>query len=167
MKDIKNKILITGTGRSGTSFLVQLMSFLGMETGYDKNVTYEQHPPHNPRNINAGLENQPLTNEKVRIHKAPAFALVIDSIINNYKLDHVIIPIRNLQDSAKSRVESGLLWPHTFTNAYDKEKNLESQINFNSKLLYNLTHSLVSNNIAHRMAIQGVFNKQRKIFKCL
>ena len=33
------KVLITGTGRSGTSFLIQLMSFLDMETGYDKNVT--------------------------------------------------------------------------------------------------------------------------------
>jgi len=140
-KNVKNKILITGTGRSGTSFLVQLMSFLDMETGYDKNVTYEQHPPHNIRNINAGLENQPLTNKKVRIHKAPSFALEIDSIIKNYKLDHVIVPIRNLQDGANSRVKAGLLWGGS--------NDLQSQINYNSKLLYNLTHSLVRDDIPH------------------
>ena len=31
---MKNKILITGTGRSGTSFLMQLFSNLKMETGF-------------------------------------------------------------------------------------------------------------------------------------
>lgn len=139
-KDIKNKILITGTGRSGTSFLTQLMSFLDMETGYDKDVTYEQHPPHNIRNINAGLENQPLTNKKVRIHKSPFFALEIDSIIKNYDIGHVIIPIRNLQDSANSRVKAGLLW---------ESNDLQSQINHNSKLVYNLIHSLVRDDIPH------------------
>jgi hypothetical protein len=140
-KDVKNKILITGTGRSGTSFLIQLMSFLDMDTGYDKDVTYEQHPPHNIRNINAGLETQPLSNKKVRIHKAPGFALEIDSIIKNHKLDHVIVPIRNLQDSANSRVKAGLLWGGS--------NDLQSQINYNSKLLYNLTHSLVRDDIPH------------------
>jgi hypothetical protein len=139
-KDVKNKILITGTGRSGTSFLIQLMSFLDMETGYGKDVTYEQFPPHNIRNINAGLENQPLTNKKVRIHKAPGFALEIDSIIKNYDIGHVIIPIRNLQDSANSRVKAGLLW---------ESNDLQSQINHNSKLVYNLTHSLVRDDIPH------------------
>ena len=135
------KILITGTGRSGTSFLTQLMSFLDMETGYAKDVTFEQHPPYNIRNINAGLETQPLTNKKVRIHKAPGFALEIDSIIKNYNIGHVIIPIRNLEDSAKSRVKSGLLCAGI--------NDLESQIIHNSKLLYNLIYSLVSNDIPY------------------
>ena len=139
-KNVKNKILITGTGRSGTSFLIQLMSLLDMETGYDKNVTYEQYPPHNIRNINAGLENQPLTNNKVRIHKALGFALEIDSIIKNYNIGHVIIPIRNLHDSANSRVKAGLLW---------ESNDLESQIKHNSKLVYNLIHSLVRDDVSH------------------
>jgi|SRR6056300_1135334 hypothetical protein len=135
------KVLITGTGRSGTSFLIQLMSFLDMETGYNKNVTPEQHPPYNIRNINAGLENQPLTNNKVRIHKAPGFALEMDSIIKIYNIEHVIIPIRDLTDSAMSRVKSNLLWGGS--------NDLESQKTFNSELLYNLIHILVRDNIPH------------------
>ena len=31
------KILIAGTGRTGTSFLIQLFTYLGMDTGYTIN----------------------------------------------------------------------------------------------------------------------------------
>ena len=33
---MSNKILITGTGRCGTTFLIKLFTFLGFDTGYDK-----------------------------------------------------------------------------------------------------------------------------------
>ena len=35
-KNLPKKILITGTGRSGTTFLIKLFTFLGFDTGFDK-----------------------------------------------------------------------------------------------------------------------------------
>lgn len=46
------KILITGTGRSGTTFLIKLFSFLNFNTGYNKN-NYKQYISNN---CNSGME---------------------------------------------------------------------------------------------------------------
>ena len=40
------KILITGTGRSGTTFLIKLFTFLEYDTGYTK-LNYSNHISNN------------------------------------------------------------------------------------------------------------------------
>jgi hypothetical protein len=138
---MKNKILITGTGRSGTSLLVKLFSHLGMDTGFTgkqaNNQTNNKH--------NAGLEILDLS-VNIRIHKAPHFSEMIDDIVKDYDIDHVIIPIRDLYKSAKSReINGGKNTP----GGLWKSNNLEEQITHNAKLFYKLIYDLTKNDIKY------------------
>ena len=118
------KILITGTGRAGTSFLVQLLTNLGEDTGFYKGVKLDN-------NCNAGLEHK--ENSKHRVIKNPEFALRIPNIKLTVDIEHVLIPIRELSKTALSRARIGQgdggLW-----NA----KDFHEQEDFNARLLYKL-----------------------------
>ena len=128
------KILITGTGRCGTTFLIKLFSFLNFNTGYNKN-NYKQYISNN---CNSGMERN--YKENYYILKNPLFMKNIETIINDksVKIKYVIIPIRDLKKSAKSRVDHGEkkggLW-----NATDEL----SQINFYKDILVN--YLIISN----------------------
>jgi len=148
-----SKIIITGTGRCGTSFLMQLMSHLDMNTGYSNSEQYEDHPPYNIRGINAGFENIPLNIESVRIHKAPAFAVRIpqEDIIAYYDIKHVIIPIRDLVGASKSRIKAGMptLLPLTKDDAIVENANIDQIMNYNGKTIYNLIYTLAVKEIPY------------------
>ena len=107
------KILITGTGRCGTTFLIKLFSFLDFDTGYNRN-NYEQYIS---KNCNSGMEKNYYTNHY--IIKNPDFFININTIVNDsrIKIKNVIIPIRDFKISAKSRVKHsnkmGGLWRAT------------------------------------------------------
>lgn len=122
------KILITGTGRCGTTFLIKLFSFLGFNTGYNIN----NYKSFISSNCNSGMERRYY--ENYYILKNPAFILNIESIIKDpsIKIKTVIIPIRELKLSALSRVKhenkNGGLW-----NANDEK----SQIRFYQQILSN------------------------------
>ena len=122
------KILITGTGRCGTTFLIKLFSFLNFDTGYNKNNFNSSIS----KNCNSGMERE--YSDNYYILKNPKFITNMENIINNklIKIKYVIIPIRNLKMSAISRVNHGNadggLW-----NAHDEE----SQINFYKNILTN------------------------------
>mgnify|MGYP003660093651 CR=1 FL=1 len=96
------KILITGTGRSGTTFLIKLFSFLGYDTGYDRNNygNFLYQP------CNSGMEKSYKDNHYIM--KSPEFIENIESIVNDesVSIKQVIIPIRDYELSAKSRVKN-------------------------------------------------------------
>lgn len=127
-------ILITGPGRSGTTFLVQLLTRLGLDTGF---TPYEE-PYYDT--IRAGCEQRlPFDwlwpDEKLRAHfgtlprvvKGPEWSFVIKELSRRGIVDfeHVIMPIRDFGEAAKSRVGVGLHWYAIQTD--DKEKQLEDQ----------------------------------------
>ena len=122
------KILITGTGRCGTTFLIKLFTFLDFDTGYDRN-NYNEFIF---SNCNSGMEKEYTDNYYVI--KNPIFITNIEEIVKNTSIiiKNVIIPIRDLQMSAKSRVSHGFatggLW-----NAQDEL----SQIEFYKNILTN------------------------------
>jgi hypothetical protein len=122
------KILITGTGRCGTTFLIKLFSFLGFDTGYNR----ENYHLSIYTNCNSGMER--FHNEKHYILKNPEFITNIENIVKDksIKIKNVIIPIRDLKESANSRVRNGRhaggLW-----NSVDEE----SQIRFYKDILSN------------------------------
>ena len=122
------KIFITGTGRSGTTFLMRLLILLDYDTEFTKeNFTKEKEGNkiiiH--KNCNSGLESTHDTNNYIL--KSPFFIDQIEEIYNKYKIKKVIMPIRNFRDSALSRVkhrnESGGLW-----NAHDLNSQIEKYI---------------------------------------
>jgi hypothetical protein len=97
-----NHILITGTGRSGTTFLVQLLTLLGFDTGFtEKDFKTLIHP------ISlGGLEHDiRKPGPKPYIIKSPWICDYIDEVMLNkdITIDHIIIPIRNIEHAAESR----------------------------------------------------------------
>ena len=122
------KILITGTGRCGTTFLIMLFSFLDFNTGYNRN----NYKSYIFSNCNSGMERKYTDNYYVL--KNPRFMMDIENILKDksIKIKNVIIPIRDLKISAESRVKHGKQ-PGGLWNAVDEL----SQIDFYKNILTN------------------------------
>jgi hypothetical protein len=122
------RILITGTGRCGTTFLVKLFTFLNFDTGFTK----DNYREFIFSNCNSGMEKEYTDNHYIL--KNPHFITQMETILNDrsVKVKTVIIPMRDLQLSAASRVKNkhfaGGLW-----NSIDEE----SQIEFYKEILQN------------------------------
>ena len=95
------KILITGTGRCGTTFLIKLFSFLDFNTGYNRN----NYKLSIFTNCNSGMERS--YKDNYNILKNPNFMKDIEKIAKDksIKIKNIIIPIREFKMSAKSRVK--------------------------------------------------------------
>ena len=123
------KILITGTGRCGTTFLIKIFSFLDFDTGYNIN-NYKKYIF---SNCNSGMEKNYKANHYIL--KNPTFMANIENIVKDKKnitIKTVIIPLRDLEKSAISRVNHkrgpGGLWNAT---------NKLSQIDYYKKIISN------------------------------
>jgi len=96
---VKHHIIISGTGRSGTSFLMQLFTALNLDTGFNSPYTdYDEF-------CKAGLEKDIRGENVPYIVKSPWICDYIDEILSdrNIIIDHAIIPIRDLYSAAESR----------------------------------------------------------------
>ncbi|PBB19528.1 hypothetical protein [Mesorhizobium sp. WSM4313] len=92
------RIFISGTGRAGTTYLVQLLTKLGLDTG---TWTDDEYCP----NARAGLERHIFDLDAPRIVKSPFLCEQVDAVLAaGVAIDHVIIPIRRLEDAAASRI---------------------------------------------------------------
>lgn len=100
-----HKVIITGTGRTGTTFLVQLLTELGLDTG----ITERNRDRKYYRNCNAGLEHDLLDPKAPYIVKNPALCTTLPAILatGRYVIDHAYIPVRGLSEAAASRVDVG------------------------------------------------------------
>lgn len=112
------KVIITGPGRAGTSFLVRLLTRLGEDTGFTA------HQEAYNEDWRAGCEHQIITDildgelvtrklkEAPRILKSPDWSLVLKHLVllGWMEVDHVLIPFRDLDVSARSRLDVGLDW---------------------------------------------------------
>lgn len=107
------KVLITGPGRSGTTFLVVLLTELGYDTGFSLAQCHELDG-----RSHAGLEmgiykfahkSSPLSDPY--IIKSPLIADSLESacVRGDVLIEHVFIPLRHLRDVASSRERASLL----------------------------------------------------------
>jgi len=148
---MKEKIIITGTGRAGTTLLMKIFTDLGLDTGFDRHKL-DSYP-------DQGLENLNLNNDTL-IQKAPHFSLNIESINQRFNIRHVIIPIRDLNSSAQSRHRMGQrganggLWG---------ANSIEEQKNYNATLIYNLTERIAALDIPHTFIHFPSFTKNSSI----
>jgi len=96
---IRHHVIISGTGRAGTSFLVQLLTLLGLETGYQPGAM--ELPPVE----RAGLERDIRVAQVPYIVKNPWLCEYIDEVLLNplIQIDHVIVPVRDFAAAAMSR----------------------------------------------------------------
>jgi hypothetical protein len=101
----EHKVIISGTGRAGTTFLVRLLTELGLETGISRRNWHKKFYP----NCNAGLEHNLLDPETPYIVKNPALCETLPAALatGRFVIDHVYVPIRELETAAASRVRLG------------------------------------------------------------
>lgn len=143
-----NHLIITGTGRTGTTFLVQLMTELGLDTGFTSSnaVIYPE--------CDAGMEHDLSAPDAPYIVKSPHLCVSLDQVLrDNPKIvvDHAIVPIRSLYEAAESRRDvarrnpdklpyavPGGLWGTTDPNEQEQALTL---------LFYKLVHTLVVHQI--------------------
>src|SRR3989454_12074723 len=100
----RHLMVISGTGRTGTSFLVRYLAGLGLDTELPRTggVNWDDQ-------ANAGLESMPIITPADKLPyvvKTPWMSEFIDQILAqpDLALDVVIIPVRDLVEAASSRV---------------------------------------------------------------
>lgn len=91
-------IVITSTGRSGTTFLILLYTYLGFTTGFDdKNMKSYIY-----KDCNSGLEKREGDIGKLEVVKNPLFLYKMGELERD-NISWVVIPVRDFVTSAKSR----------------------------------------------------------------
>jgi hypothetical protein len=95
-------VLIVGTGRAGTSLLVKILTRLGYDTGFN-----EEDLLMGVDSIsNAGLEFPWDSAVRPKVLKSPVLWGDPEAFLrtNSGDIEHVIIPIRDLHESSRSRI---------------------------------------------------------------
>jgi hypothetical protein len=141
---VKEKVIITGPGRSGTTFLVQLLTYLNYDTGFDKETCLEIN------NISkAGLEKGIYTLPHTESPLIPNYIiknpLISDTLLvacekNHLDVSQIYIPIRSLNDVAKSRARVTQVKTGTPGGLVDVN-DIAAQMNASAKSLYDLLHT--------------------------
>jgi hypothetical protein len=134
---VRGKVLITGTGRAGTTFLIRLMTSLDLDTGLDR----MDPSKHIDENCGSGMEN-PFTAPHGYL-KNPTFMPDIENILSRETIAAVVIPVRNYTQSALSRARLGIgknggLWGAT---------DAQSQETFYHKIMAEYIVSMVKHDI--------------------
>ena len=96
-------LIIAGTGRAGTSFLVRYLTELGLDTTLARNGERAGWDSE----ANAGLENLLLSGADLPyVVKSPWIGEYIDQVLKEeqFKIDAFIVPVRDLVEAATSRV---------------------------------------------------------------
>lgn len=95
------KVVIAGTGRAGTTLLVQVLTDLGLDTGFGPDASIDER-------VHAGLERAVDDPSGPRIVKSPELSRSLGRLLERRQVvvDHVIIPIRDLSVASASRVRN-------------------------------------------------------------
>jgi hypothetical protein len=95
----RHHIIISGTGRAGTTFLVQLLTQLGLDTGFADPFS------HIFANCNAGMEWDMRHPGAPYVLKDPWLCDYLSDVLQEggVCIDHAIIPVRDLFSAAESR----------------------------------------------------------------
>jgi len=97
------KIVITGTGRAGTTLLVQVLDALGLDTG----LAEGKLSPYGP-SVRAGLESRVDDPDAPTVVKDMTLGFRIREVLEagDIRVQHVIIPDRALDVAAASRIRA-------------------------------------------------------------
>ena len=101
----EHKVIITGTGRAGTTFLVRLLGALGLDTGITERNWDRKYFEH----CNAGLEHEILDPKTPYVIKNPALCDTLGAALDTgrFVIDHAYIPIRGMDSVVASRAAVG------------------------------------------------------------
>lgn len=97
----RRHVVITGTGRSGTTFLVELLTHLGLDTGFTPEVLDSRKY----KTARAGLEHDIRQENCPYVVKKPRFSEYAEAVLgrSDIVIEHVFVPMRDLFSAAESR----------------------------------------------------------------
>ena len=95
--ELVEKVMVTGTGRCGTTLIIKIFSFVGMNTGY----TLDSYTEGIDTGCNAGMERPVMS--RFTVLKNPLFLHLIPNILEEVRIKYMIVPIRDYVASAESR----------------------------------------------------------------
>lgn len=112
LKRLNGRVFISGTGRAGTSFLTQLLTDLGLDTGFDR--LSDRGARHRPASgltsaeyfetARAGFERDIFLANNPSIVKSPLLCDHVDDLLAaGIKIGHLVIPVRDIRQAAESR----------------------------------------------------------------
>ena len=141
-----HKVIITGTGRAGTTFLVRLLTELGLDTGYTRRNWPRDYFTH----CDAGLEHDLAGPDAPYIVKNPALCDTLESILAEGRIviDHAFIPIRELDAVAFSRIRVGGA-AESVPGGLLKNSSPGLQKAVLAEMFHQLIHTLVGHDIPH------------------
>ena len=132
-------LIIAGTGRAGTSFLVRYLTELGLDTTLARNGDRAGWDGE----ANAGLENLLVSGADLPyVVKSPWIGEYIEQILKEerFKIDAVIVPVRDLVEVATSRVvlEQRAIHQHNPWMAEQLDRSWETYGHTPGGLVYSL-----------------------------
>jgi hypothetical protein len=143
------KIVITGTGRAGTTLLVQLLTDLGLDTGFAPDARIDE-------GVNAGLETGIEAPDAPRIVKNPNLSRRLGELLDAGKveIEHVIIPIRELDVAAASRVRNTAYGSdlHTFGGLFGTARATRQREAL-ALVLYELVYTIARFDLPHTLLL--------------
>ena len=173
----RHHVIISGTGRTGTTLMVQLLTNLGLDTGFTSD------DEHVYQTCNAGMERS-LTEEKAPyIIKNPGYCETLEELLitGNYHIDHIFIPVRDLFSAAQSRIEVSKKTPrHAIPKGLSKTpggmwgtKDKSRQEDILARMFFKLIYVIIRYDIPHtflefpRLALDPAYTyeKLRPILK--
>ena len=118
---MRGKILVTGTGRSGTSFTMQVLTALGLDTGFDgpQHAFYRERMAGQERTVDRNATEEDW-DRLPRVVKDPRLIVTLGHFLGRGlpPPDHVYVLLRRIGDAAQLRVDRGMLWePATLSDA--------------------------------------------------
>jgi hypothetical protein len=104
-------VIISGTGRAGTTFLVQLLTRLGLDTGFDRNTMAVLPAAQSAR---MGMDYFPIARAGLEMDiRAPGAPYIVktpflcdwteEALASSIRIEHAIIPVRQFEAAAASR----------------------------------------------------------------
>ena len=144
----RHHTIITGTGRAGTTFLVQLLTALHLDTGFsslDESLD---------ANCNAGMEWDPRNANAPYVVKNPWLCDYLDEWLDDDDviIDQAIIPVRDLFPAAESRRDvvrrsSSDLPPSEIPGGLWHTTEPEKQETVLTQQLYKIIHAIAKRDI--------------------
>jgi hypothetical protein len=141
----EGKIVIAGTGRAGTTLLIDVLTELGLDTGFAKGT------PIDPQS-RAGLERGIFSPNAPRVVKNPGLSGKLRSILDEGRIpiEHVIVPVRDLDVAVASRVRvSQYGRQHGVRGGMVGAKRPSTQRAYLAELFYDLVWTLIDHDVPH------------------
>lgn len=141
------KVIIAGTGRAGTTLLVQILTDLGLDTGFAPDAPIDTRAA-------AGLELPAAARNSPRIVKSPHLSRWLAGLLDAGRIDveHVIIPIRDLDVAAASRVRLARYGAdlHTWGGLFGTTKATRQREAL-ALIEYELLYTIARHDLAHTL----------------